>query len=104
MLGNTLRNTLSRSAAKTGGRGYACTCTETRDNSHACGDTWRSIRNDLKRIKLAQLLSPNGTVWQVTESPPESINILTSLQIKNPPPCCRSPKIDQVKGVMRVEN
>ncbi|MGH8305796.1 MAG: IS1634 family transposase [Steroidobacteraceae bacterium] len=34
---------------------------------HACGDTWRNVRDDLKRIKLAQLLSPNGTVWQVTE-------------------------------------
>jgi hypothetical protein len=33
----------------------------------ACGDTWRNIRDDLKQIKLAQLLSPNGTVWQVTE-------------------------------------
>ncbi|MBK7250098.1 MAG: hypothetical protein IPI06_04200 [Gammaproteobacteria bacterium] len=36
----------------------------------ACGDTWRNIRDDSKRIKLAQLLSPNGTVWQVTEPPP----------------------------------
>jgi hypothetical protein len=33
----------------------------------ACGDTWRNIRDDLKQIKLAQLSSPNGTVWQVTE-------------------------------------
>ncbi len=29
----------------------------------ACADTWRNIRDDLKQIKLAQLLSPNGTVW-----------------------------------------
>ncbi|MGH8510508.1 MAG: IS1634 family transposase, partial [Gammaproteobacteria bacterium] len=35
----------------------------------ACADTWRNIRNDLKRIKLAQLLSPHGTVWQLTEPP-----------------------------------
>ena len=34
---------------------------------HACADTWRNIRDDLKRIQLAQLLSPHGTVWQVTE-------------------------------------
>ena len=27
----------------------------------ACDDTWRNIRADLKRIKLAQLSSPNGT-------------------------------------------
>lgn len=32
----------------------------------ACRDTWRNSRNDFKQIKLAQLLSPNGTVWQVT--------------------------------------
>ncbi len=35
----------------------------------ACADTWRNIRHDLKRIKLAQLLSPKGTVWQLTEPP-----------------------------------
>lgn len=52
----------------------------------ACTDTWRNIRNDLKRIKLAQLLSPNGTVWQVTEPPPEALKRLKDLQIKNPPP------------------
>jgi hypothetical protein len=33
----------------------------------ACTDTWRNIRDDLKQIKLAQLLSPNGQVWQTTE-------------------------------------
>ena len=43
----------------------------------ACGDTWRNIRDDLRRIKLAQLLSQNGTVWQVN---------LKSLQIQKPPP------------------
>ena len=52
----------------------------------ACGDTWRNIRDDLKRIKLAQLLSPNGTVWQVTEPAPDAANRLTSLKIKKPPP------------------
>ena len=36
----------------------------------ACADTWRNIRDDLKQIKLAQLSSPNGTVWQVTEPSP----------------------------------
>ncbi|MGH8652870.1 MAG: hypothetical protein ACREYE_12200, partial [Gammaproteobacteria bacterium] len=29
---------------------------------------YRKDTNDLKRIKLARLLSPNGTVWQVTET------------------------------------
>jgi hypothetical protein len=52
----------------------------------ACGDTWRNIRADLKRIKLAQLLSPNGTVWQITEPPPEALKRLKSLKIQKPPP------------------
>lgn len=30
-------------------------------------EAWRNIRDDLKRIQLAQLSSPNGRVWQVTE-------------------------------------
>jgi hypothetical protein len=51
---------------------------------HACADTWRNIRDDLKRIQLAQLLSPNGTVWQVTEPTPEAAKRLKSLQIKPP--------------------
>ena len=52
----------------------------------ACEDTWRNIRDDLKQIKLAQLLSPNGTVWQVTEPSTIATNRLKSLKIKNPPP------------------
>jgi len=55
----------------------------------ACGDTWRNIRDDLKQIKLAQLLSPNGTVWQVTEPAPEAANRLKSLKINRPPPILR---------------
>jgi len=53
---------------------------------HACGDTWRNIKDDLRRIKLAQLLSPNGTVWQVTEPTPDTLNRLKSLKIQKPPP------------------
>jgi hypothetical protein len=53
---------------------------------HACGDTWRNIRDDLKPIKLAQWLSPNGRVWQVTEPTPAAAKRLRSLQIKKPPP------------------
>ncbi|MFQ5515864.1 MAG: IS1634 family transposase [Myxococcota bacterium] len=52
---------------------------------HACEDTWRNIRDDLEQIKLAQLLSPNGTVWQVTEPAPAALKRLKSLQIKSPP-------------------
>ena len=55
----------------------------------ACGDTWRNIRDDLKQIKLAQLLSPHGEVWQVTEPTPATAKRLQSLEIKNPPPLIR---------------
>jgi hypothetical protein len=55
----------------------------------ACGDTWRNIRDDLKQIKLAQLSSPNGTVWQVTEPSLEATNRLKSLKINKPPPILR---------------
>jgi hypothetical protein len=51
----------------------------------ACGDTWRNIRDDLEQIKLAQLLSPHGEVWQVTEPSPEAVNHLQCLELKNPP-------------------
>ena len=58
----------------------------TRVVENAVGDTWRNIRDDLKAIKLAQLLSPNGTVWQVTEPTPAAAKCLKALGIKNPPP------------------
>jgi Transposase DDE domain len=51
----------------------------------ACSDTWRNIRADLDQIKLAQLLSPHGEVWQVTEASPEASNYLKRLDIKHPP-------------------
>ena len=53
---------------------------------HACGDTWRNIRDDLRQIKLAQLLSPNGAVWQVTEPAENAAKRLKFLQINKPPP------------------
>ncbi|MBK7665808.1 MAG: IS1634 family transposase [Sterolibacteriaceae bacterium] len=52
----------------------------------ACGDTWRNIRDDFKRMKLAQLSSTNGTVWQVTEPSPDITKRLKALQIPKPPP------------------
>lgn len=51
----------------------------------ACGDTWRNIRDDLKQVKLAQLSSENGALWQVTEPRPEARNRLKLLEIDNPP-------------------
>jgi transposase len=53
---------------------------------HACQDTWRNIRDDLKRIQLALLSSPNGQVWQVTEPSPDAANQLKALNIKPPKP------------------
>jgi transposase len=53
---------------------------------HACADTWRSVSDRLRRIQLAQLLSPHGTVWQVTDPTPEAAKCLNSMQIKPPPP------------------
>lgn len=51
----------------------------------ACSDTWRTIRADLDRIKLAQLWSPHGEVWQVTELRSEATKHLKNLGLKNPP-------------------
>jgi len=60
-----------------------------RSAEHACGDTWRNIRDDVKSIKLAQLLSPNGIVWQVTEPSSAARKRLKSLGLKDPPPVLR---------------
>jgi hypothetical protein len=51
----------------------------------ACGDTWRNIRADLEQIKLAQLSSPHGEIWQVTDPSSDAANRLKCLEIKNPP-------------------
>jgi hypothetical protein len=56
----------------------------------ACEDTWRNIRDDLRQIKLAQLLSPNGEVWQVTEPGYCASNRLETLKIKAPGPILRA--------------
>ena len=52
---------------------------------YACEDTWRNIRDDLKQIKLARLLGPNGDLWQTTEPASGASNRLKSLTIDNPP-------------------
>jgi len=57
-----------------------------RTAEHACADTWRNVSDRLRRIQLAQLLSPHGTVWQVTDPTAEAAKCLKSLQIKPPPP------------------
>jgi hypothetical protein len=53
---------------------------------HDCQDTWLNIRDDLKQIQLAQLPSPNGTVWQVTDPGLEAGKRLKALKIKPPQP------------------
>ena len=57
-----------------------------RTAEHACADTWRNIRDRLQRIQLAQLSSPNGAVWQVTDPTQEAAKCLKALQIKPPAP------------------
>jgi hypothetical protein len=53
---------------------------------HACHDTFTNIRDDLKRIQMPQLLSPNGTVWQVTEPTTDAAKHLKTLNIRPPQP------------------
>ena len=55
----------------------------------ACGDSWRNIRNQLKRIQLAQLLSGEKTVWQVTKASEEARNLLKKLDLDEPAPILR---------------
>jgi hypothetical protein len=52
---------------------------------NACGDTWRNIRDDLRQVKLAQLLGPQGEVWQVTTPPEAASKRLKQLNIHPPP-------------------
>ena len=52
---------------------------------NACGDTWRNIRDDLRQIKLAQLSTPQGELWQVTEPTQPALNRLKRLGIPPPP-------------------
>ena len=49
--------------------------------SRATGETWRRIRDRLKRIQLAQLLSGGKTAWQVTEPSEEARKILDNLEL-----------------------
>ena len=56
----------------------------------ACNDSWRNIHDDIKRIKLVQLLSPYGTVWQTTYPPQKAIKRLKYMEIENPPTIIRT--------------
>jgi transposase len=54
-----------------------------------CEDTWRNIRDDLRQVKLAQLSSPDGEVWQVTEPSQKAGSRLKTLKIPPPGPIAR---------------
>jgi len=43
-----------------------------------CGDTRRNIRDDLRQIKLAQFLAPQGELWQVTDPLPAAAKHLNN--------------------------
>jgi len=50
----------------------------------ACADTWRNIHDDIKRIKLVQLLGDHGMVWQTTAVRKEALNRLKNMGITKP--------------------
>lgn len=52
----------------------------------ACADTWRAIKDDLKRMILAQAPSQNGTTGLLTEPPSDALERLKSLWGRKPPP------------------
>ena len=47
----------------------------------ACDLTWPRIREELRLIKIGQLLAPQGTVFQTTPGTPKARNILNTLKI-----------------------
>jgi hypothetical protein len=47
-----------------------------------CESTWLWIKEELRSIKIAQLLTPKGTVYQTTPGSVEARNILKKLKIK----------------------
>jgi hypothetical protein len=48
----------------------------------ACGLTWPKIHEELRSIKVAQLLAPQGTVYQTTSGSQEARNLLGKIKIK----------------------
>ncbi|MCC7540739.1 MAG: IS1634 family transposase [Deltaproteobacteria bacterium] len=55
----------------------------------ACKDTWRNIRDDLRRIKLVHLSTADGEVWQVTEPDAAARARLDALKVAPPPAVLR---------------
>jgi IS4 transposase len=51
----------------------------------ACGLTWRRIREELGTIKVGQLLSPHGTVYQTSPGSMKARNLLKKMGMKSLP-------------------
>jgi transposase len=49
---------------------------------NAYGESWRRMREELRKIKVAQLLTPNGTLFQTSPTTPACRNILKKLEVK----------------------
>jgi len=58
---------------------------------HECGDTWPCLREELRSIKIGQLLAPHGTVYQTSPGSLHARNLLKTL------------KIDPLPSVLAVE-
>jgi transposase len=58
---------------------------------HECGDTWPRLREELRSIKIGQLLAPHGTVYQTSPGSLYARNLLKTL------------KIDPLPSVLAVE-
>jgi hypothetical protein len=48
----------------------------------ACNHSWPQIREELRTIKIGQLLTPNGTVYQATPGSEEDRNLLKLMKIE----------------------
>ena len=55
----------------------------------ACDTTWPRLREDLRTIKIAQLLTSNGTVYQSAPVNAEACNTLKTLKIEPLPEVLR---------------
>lgn len=62
---------------------------------NACNASWREIRQDLRQIKVGQMLTPNGSLYQVSPLNCTSRNILTQLKITPPPEILAVQKRDE---------
>jgi len=51
----------------------------------ACDRSWAKIREELRKIKVAQLLTPNGTLYQRSPVSREARNLLKQLKVTPPP-------------------